>query len=714
MKNFLLFKLIVLLVLLFNTNLKSADASKDPLFHLGIYGAYNYNFHSATFDNLPGIPCCAPTFNDGKGNGYSFGGLFDYELIPSINLEIRLGYSAIGADLKRSEIIGNAIARDPNTNQAVSNVEVEHFLSSNLNLISLEPTVHFKFFSQFVSLLGVKAGYLIGSKFEQYEKIISPNDIVFIDSDSRTRNVYSDVDIPDAKKFQIFGTIGLGYELNLTKNTLLVPQIRYQLPFLDISSVTWKAASFEFGASLKFPIYKPTHIRTEYEKIYIRDTTEVPAIDLENDRVVLVDSKETKELISFETHLLERVTVKETYRKEIAKPSTFESSIDVFGIAKDGSRERNPKMIIEEFEAEESFPLLPYIFFKTNSPDLNVTGLNLLDKHSIANFNEQEVKWNALEIYKDLLNIVAKRLNENPYANITLTGCNSNIGAEGNNLELSRRRAEQVKDYLVDVWGIDSKRIKVNAQNLPANPSKGTVFDGQIENQRVEISSNAFNIVRPVRLKSINSQANPPNIEILAQIDKPSDLKAWELIVKQGDKELRKYSGVDVPESIKWEVEKEPVPKFEEPINFVLTGKDAFGAKTYSEKSVNIEQITVKNKRENLLDDKVIEKYSLIIFDFDKSQITDQHKILLKSIKENIKPNSKITIIGYTDRIGDAQYNRELSLRRAYEVQNYLNIPQQNLTIKGLGNDNQIYENDSPQGRNYSRTVQIIIETPVK
>ncbi len=86
----------------------------------------------------------------------------------------------------------------------------------------------------------------------------------------------------------------------------------------------------------------------------------------------------------------------------------------------------------------------------------------------------------------------------------------------------------------------------------------------------------------------------------------------------------------------------------------------------------------------------------------------------MKTIKEHIKPNSKVTITGYTDRIGDAQYNRDLAQRRAFEVQNVLNVPAENLTIKGVGNDIKIYENDTPQGRNYSRTVQIIIETPIK
>jgi len=371
-------------------------------------------------------------------------------------------------------------------------------------------------------------------------------------------------------------------------------------------------------------------------------------------------------------------------------------------------------MLIEEFETEEAFPLLPYIFFKTNSPDLTITDLNLLNQNSIENFNEQKLKWNTLEIYKDLLNIVGKRLVENPYSVITLTGCNSNIGSEENNTNLSRGRAEQVKDYFVNVWKIDPKRIKVNTQNLPSNPSRANVFDGQKENQRVEISSDSYNIIKPVTLKSVTSQANPPVIEILPHISNSIELKSWEIAVKQDDSELRKYSGVDIPQNIKWTVEQEPMPRFDTPISFVLSGKDTYGAKTFTEANINIEQITLKKKRENLLADKIIEKYSLIIFDFDKSQITEQHQISLKTIKEHIKPNSKVTIIGYTDRIGDAQYNRDLSQRRAYEVQNILNVPVNNLTIKGVGNDVQLYENDSPQGRNYSRTVQIIIETPVK
>lgn len=714
MKKFILLKIIILLVFIINTNLESADSSRVPLFHLGVYGAYNYNFHSASFSNLPGVPCCSPTFKDGNGSGFSFGGLFDLELKPNINLEIRLGYSTIGADLEKSEIIGNAIAKDPSTNIPVNNVEVVHFLSSNLSLISLEPTVHFKFFSQFISLIGFKAGYLINSKFDQHEKILSPDDVVFIDSDSRSRNVFTDNDIPDAKNFQLFGTFGIGYEFNLNEDMLLVPQIRYQLPFIDVSSVDWKAATFEFGASLKFPIYPSTSLKTEYEEVYLRDTVEIPILGLEKDRVILTDSKESKEEINFDTYILERTTIKESYRKEIAKPASFKSLIEVYGISRDGKKEKNPTVYIEEFETEEAFPLLPYVFFKTNSPDLKITDLNLLNSNSVVSFNEQKLNWNTLDIYKDILNIIGRRLVDNPRATINLTGCNSNFGSEENNLELSKSRAEQVKDYFVNVWKIDSKRINVNAQNLPSNPSRANVLDGQKENQRVEISSDSYNIIKPVTLKSVTIQANPPIIEMIPQISRTVELASWEIDVKQDDNELRKFEGVDVPQNIKWTVEQEPMPELDTPINFTLTGKDIYGAKTFSETNVNIEQITLKKKRENLLEDKIIEKYSLIIFDFDKSQITEQHKVSLKTIKEHIKPNSKVTITGYTDRIGDAQYNRDLAQRRAFEVQNVLNVPAENLTIKGVGNDIKIYENDTPQGRNYSRTVQIIIETPIK
>ena len=64
--------------------------------------------------------------------------------------------------------------------------------------------------------------------------------------------------------------------------------------------------------------------------------------------------------------------------------------------------------------------------------------------------------------------------------------------------------------------------------------------------------------------------------------------------------------------------------------------------------------------------------------------------------------------------MGTPQYNKDLANRRIEEVVKYLKVKPELLRRYPIGSDELLYDNNTPQGRSYSRTVRIIIATPVK
>jgi outer membrane protein OmpA-like peptidoglycan-associated protein len=62
--------------------------------------------------------------------------------------------------------------------------------------------------------------------------------------------------------------------------------------------------------------------------------------------------------------------------------------------------------------------------------------------------------------------------------------------------------------------------------------------------------------------------------------------------------------------------------------------------------------------------------------------------------------------------MGDEDINKVISERRAKSVANRLRL--RDAIIKGVGEENLLYNNRLPEGRFYCRTVQITVETPVK
>ena len=108
-------------------------------------------------------------------------------------------------------------------------------------------------------------------------------------------------------------------------------------------------------------------------------------------------------------------------------------------------------------------------------------------------------------------------------------------------------------------------------------------------------------------------------------------------------------------------------------------------------------------------------KQERILFDFDSDKISESDlSIINRDIVPEIKFNSTVKIYGYTDRIGEPKYNRELAQRRATAVMNYLQskVKSAKYEVYGVGENEVIFDNKLPVGRQLSRTVQIYVITP--
>jgi Outer membrane protein and related peptidoglycan-associated (lipo)proteins len=104
-----------------------------------------------------------------------------------------------------------------------------------------------------------------------------------------------------------------------------------------------------------------------------------------------------------------------------------------------------------------------------------------------------------------------------------------------------------------------------------------------------------------------------------------------------------------------------------------------------------------------------------VLFDFDSDALTPENERVLQTlVLPAVTANSTVRIAGYTDRIGETNYNRELSLRRARRVRDWLaaRVPTARYEIAGYGESVLLFDNNSPIGRQLCRTVQITIETP--
>ena len=113
---------------------------------------------------------------------------------------------------------------------------------------------------------------------------------------------------------------------------------------------------------------------------------------------------------------------------------------------------------------------------------------------------------------------------------------------------------------------------------------------------------------------------------------------------------------------------------------------------------------------------KVLEKYALILFEYDSSEIKGRNRVIVDRIIERLKavPGAIVKIVGHTDNIGKEQYNLKLSERRAKAVYKQMleagMTAGDNVTFEGAGPHEPLFDNVLPEGRALNRTVTVSLE----
>lgn len=671
-------RLSILLVFLIIIPLKSQDYADKPWDSRITYGLFinsGINLHLADFRALDTVPSCCPGYRNGSGLNLAFGLAPTFPLSEKIELSTRLGFHLLNGTLSRIEEIRVAGQQGEGVDG-----EFKHSIRSDFGLIALEPLLAYRLTDQFRILAGLRFGFLLDKRYEQKEEIISPSFGTF-ENGQRTRNEHHG-NIPNASSIEAALSAGVSYDipLNTAHTFFLSPEFFTNIGLTSLSKKqSWYNTTLRGGLSLK---YAPRKIIPPPPPIIPPPPPPLPPPP-PPPAVPILDA-----------HVI------------------------ALGVDENGNETDVPILKVEEFLSNRMHPLLNYIFFDENSSDIPARYYKLTESERNRFSVKELYNLKTLDVYYHILNIVGKRMETYPQARITLIGCNSNEGKEANNLELSRRRAEAVKNFLVNIWEIQPDRIEIKTRNLPEVPSNPNIKDGIEENRRVEIIANIPQVFEPIVISDTIRESNPPNIRFKIRINTDIGIATWDLLTFQSNRELRRFTGSGMPPvKIDWDVkleeEQKYIPRFTEPLNYKLQIVDKDNKIWQSPvKELPVEQLTIEKKMMELIEDKEIDKFSLILFGFGQHELSPDNLLIAQFAKNRITRYSTVKIRGYTDRVGDEDYNLRLSQRRAEATAKALGVDVK--YAKGLGESVLLYDNDLPEGRFYCRTVQIDIITPIQ
>ncbi|MDC1068263.1 OmpA family protein [Candidatus Kapabacteria bacterium] len=659
------------------------DSAYSPRQSFGLFLGGGLNFHVADFETLPTITGCCDGYSTGTGLGLMGGLYYAVPLGNTFELDLRLNYMDLSGKLTKTEERNNSVLSADN--DQIVNATIEHEIDGTINLVAFEPSLIMKLGSQLRLRAGLSAGFIMTKDFAQTERITNPSTGVFIDENgtrSREINIASG-EIPEAPSLNLGFLFGASYDLPLNKNRtlFLVPEARYTIGLSSFhSEQTWLPSQFAGGIGIRYAPRKKAP-----PKKAPPPPPPPPPVPL-------------------------------------PPPPPLEPSLDarIAAVSVDENNIEYPVSLlkVEEFYENNTHPLLNYVFFDENSSTLPPR-YTKMGSSDVENFTwNQFFSSKTLDVYYSVLNIIGKRMKFYPQAELTLIGCNSNQGKEKGNIALSKARAQTVKDYLVNVWGISGDRLIVKSRNLPGLPSNSTTEDGVQENRRVEIIPNYDRLFEPIISQNSFKETNPPNFRFRPEIKTKIGVSKWEIQVQQAGNTLKRFTGNgNVPKQVDWAMgsddEQENLPDLNQSLEYKLIVTDNDGKIWESDIQIlPVKVITVESKIVAGESDMEIDNLSMIGFGFNKDELNETNKNIADKAKLRLRDNSDIEITGHSDRMGNADRNLTLSRMRAESAAVRMEI--QKSEANGLGESVLLYDNNLPEGRFYSRTVKIKIETPIE
>jgi len=612
-------------------------------FSFGVYGSAGINLHSASFSGFKGIPSCCPEYTSASNIGSTIGLLGQYALSSNHGFGLRFGYNGLNGVFTSSE------EQYVMSQQGIATIT--HTMETSLGIMSLEPEFYLAFGSLKLSA-GAWLGLPLSMRFSQRETVFPGT----FDGFNRIRNELSG-DIPGTSAILIGAIGGISYELplNSVKSIRLAPEIRAFTVFSELSEETsWNVMGIRAGLSL---LWSP-------HELIIPPPLPPPPIIVE-----------LPELIT---------TLK------ISK----DQNADTLDVIK----------LIERIDRVVQ-PILPYVFFDEASSDIP-SRYQLLDEYQVANFNDQNLlNSDVLDRYHHVLNIAGSRLNNNPNLTISIIGNTSGGGQERRNIQLARKRAENVANYLKKAWNIDSVRINVIAKPIPDNPSNMSYPEGLAENRRVELLFSDPSIFEVLTIIDSTLSVEPDEVTVKGRMISGTMIDRWRLNIMSDTNVLEEKLGLhDTFISRTWKPIPTKIGRRKDSVRFRYNVVDTAGR-------THTSNVIVPVKYQRMLNDRTIgtigkdkvKRYSLILFDFDASSLNARNLRVIEEI-QSTKGITITSILGATDRFGDAKRNAELALERAKAVGVSLNADP--AIIQG----NSAYEGTSnalPEGRFYNRTVII-------
>jgi outer membrane protein OmpA-like peptidoglycan-associated protein len=655
-----LYKLLLILL----TPLILISSETDKPLRLGVLLGGNYIQNETMLPIVNGDTCCGE-FNDGYAASFYTGLSLNYEFLPKfISADIRFLFDSRPANLTvntNDYEVFNSLTQD------YEKATVQNDLEATLNYFVFD--LGFKIRPVSNIPIALRVGYdfsdaSITKKYTQTRHIIDPSGVQINGNSIETvsEGDFNNLTVSQGLSGSLIG------DIDLTETITLSPELSYRYPInSSMKDIDWFTTLFRAGATISVRLNSPT-------KELVKE--------IQQDTIKQIEAP----LIT----------------EKIEEPAEI-NSINNIGI---------DNLKITQTVVTQTYPILPYIFFDSTSYQLSN---KYYYKGDTKNFSEQLLEKNSLRIYERLIDIIGHRLKVSD-GGLTIKGFTDGreLTSINDRKTLAYNRANTVKEYLISKWGISPQKLMIETEDIPDQPTSSSYLEGLAENRRVELLPDDISLLKPIVHSQFMEYATDKN-KLNVDLDTKSDaIKDYTIIIEDNNNQLYTESKQSaIPNNYTINLDNKLTSKIAESdidnlqLELLVTKHDG---------RIETKKIPFNVEKEN--NDFELGRLNLIVFDFDKSVISDANRNMIdKFIINNISNDSQIDIIGSTDFLGERLYNKDLSQKRADNVALYINtlLPDVKFNkVMGIGSENPKFDNSTPEGRFYCRTVLIEVKTPIK
>ncbi len=458
-------------------------------------GAQNFYFpYAYPFSDDPLNPETGKLYltNPGSGFGFLLGATLDLSLSDFFGIAAKVDFHQHSTNVSETETFSCPdLAGNPGSANLLSTFH------TSTSYIGLDLLLRLQFVpNSWYGLLGVNFSSLLNDRVSGHETILSStNDCQFLFLPSNDTTGVREIDIPDQKSNNYFSSSQLAFKLGAgtfielgTSHWVLVPELQLAVPLSEFIADAYRNAYavstppatapkqwyVQLTLGLKFPFGAMS--KADMEKEYVSDnpaaTSEEGYAHLKGKVTDRKTGKPVKAGVTV-TDLNSNEVVSTTktdndgeYDVRVKAPGRYSVTADadgyLFGSALyevDGDgRILKGNHNIQLDEASGRTRLL--IFFDFNKSDLQRSSYPELER-------------------------VVHLMKANPTMEVEIAGYTDSKGTDAYNLDLSKKRADAVKEYLLRN-GIASNRITAKGYGKDNPISTNDTEEGRADNRRVE------------------------------------------------------------------------------------------------------------------------------------------------------------------------------------------------------------------------------------